>query len=402
MRRGRLGEMGMAADTCAGRRVIHQTNCFDPFRRKLSRGGAQSVARARACYFQPMPRIAAVAPVLPAFAYPQTEITAELVPLITSQPSHRAVVERMHAASGISIRHTALPLDQYRTLGSFQERNRVFIEVATDLAERALAAALAEAGLQASDVDYVMFTSVTGISAPSIDALLVARLGLRPDVKRIPSYGLGCVGGAAGLARVNDYLVGHPNDVAVLIAVELCSLTLQHNDSTMANFVASGLFGDGAAAVVVVGDNREATGPAIVDTRSAFYPDSLDVIGFNATGTGFEVILTAGVADVIAHHFPANAADFLAENALTVTDVDVWFAHPGGPRVLEAFATALDLTTGALELSYNSLNKVGNLSSAAVLHVLADGFAQPAGARGLLFAVGPGVSAEFVLLEWPE
>jgi alkylresorcinol/alkylpyrone synthase len=349
-----------------------------------------------------MPRIAAVAPVLPAFAYPQTEITAELVPLITSQPSHRAVVERMHAASRISVRHTALPLDQYRTLGSFQERNRTFVEVATDLAERALSAALSEAGLRPEDVDYVLFTSVTGISAPSVDALLVARLGLRPDVKRIPSYGLGCVGGAAGLARVNDYLVGHPNDVAVLLSVELCSLTLQRNDASMANFVASGLFGDGAAAVVVVGDNRDAAGPAIIDTRSAFYPDSLDVIGFNATATGFEVVLTAGVADVIAHHFPDDAAGFLASNLLTVPDIDVWFAHPGGPRVLEAFADALDLTTGALELSYASLDKVGNLSSAAVLHVLADGFSQPPGSRGLLFAVGPGVSAEFVLLEWPE
>ena len=368
----------------------------------LSSGGADPTAGARSCYFLPMPRIAAVAPVLPAFAYPQIEITAELVPLIASQPSHRAVVERMHAASGISIRHTALPIAQYRSLGSFQERNRVFVQVATDLAERALSVALADAGLVASDVDYVLFTSVTGISAPSIDALLVSRLGLRPDVKRLPSYGLGCVGGAAGLARINDYLVGHPDDVAVLISVELCSLTLQHDDATMANFVATGLFGDGAAAVVVVGDNREATGPAIVDTRSAFYPDTLDVIGFNATGTGFEIVLTAGVAEVIAHHFPQNTADFLADNLLTVPDIDVWFAHPGGPRVLEAFADALDLTTGALELSYASLDRVGNLSSAAVLHVLADGFEQPAGARGLLFAVGPGVSAEFVLLEWPE
>jgi alkylresorcinol/alkylpyrone synthase len=349
-----------------------------------------------------MPRIAAVAPVLPAFAYPQTEITAELVPLITSRPSHRAVVERMHAASRISIRHTALPLDQYRTLGSFQDRNRMFVEVATDLAERALTTALSDAGLKPEDVDYVFFTSVTGISAPSIDALLVARLGLRPDIKRVPSYGLGCVGGAAGLARVNDYLLGHPNDVAVLLSVELCSLTLQHNDASMANFVASGLFGDGAAAVVVVGDNRDAAGPSIIDTRSAFYGDSLDVIGFNPTATGFEVVLTAGVADVIAHHFPDDAAGFLASNLLAVPDIDVWFAHPGGPRVLEAFADALDLTTGALELSYASLDKVGNLSSSAVLHVLADGFTQPPGTRGFLFAVGPGVSAEFVLLEWPE
>jgi alkylresorcinol/alkylpyrone synthase len=361
-----------------------------------------------------MPRIAAVAPVLPRFAYPQSEITAELVPLVATQQSHRTVMERMHAASGIGFRHTALPLERYRDLGDFRHTNDIFIEVATDLAGRALTNALDEAGLAPSDVDYVLFTSVTGISAPSIDALLVSRLGLRPDVKRIPSYGLGCVAGAAGIARVNDYLVGHPDEVGVLLSVELCSLTLQRDDASMANFVATGLFGDGAAAVVMVGDNRVSTpapvatepgvpsngGPRIVDTRSFFYPDSLDVIGFNATGTGFEIVLTAGVAEVIAQHFPANAADFLASNGLGISDIGAWFAHPGGPRVLEAFASSLDLDRDDLALSYGSLQKVGNLSSSAVLHVLADGFTQPTGTRGLLFAVGPGVSAEFVLLEW--
>ncbi|MCU1403726.1 MAG: type polyketide synthase [Glaciihabitans sp.] len=348
-----------------------------------------------------MPRIAAVAPVLPAFAYTQSEITNELAPLITNQPSHRAVMERMHASSGIGTRHTALPLERYRDLGTFRQSNDIFIEVATDLAHRALTNALEQAGLVPSDIDYVMFTSVTGIAAPSIDALLVSRLGLRPNIKRLPSYGLGCVGGAAGLARVNDYLMGHPNEVGVLLSVELCSLTLQRDDSTMANFVATGLFGDGAAAVILVGDNRAELGPAIIDTSSFFYPDSQEVIGFNVGGTGFEIVLTAGVADVIALHFPGNAESFLARNGLNIGDIAAWFAHPGGPRVLEAFSSSLGLADDALARSYRSLEKVGNLSSSAVLHVLADGFDQPAGTHGLLFALGPGVSAEFVLLQWP-
>ncbi len=158
-----------------------------------------------------MGRIAAVAPVLPEYSYSQGEITSELAPLIATQPSHRTILERMHAASGIGRRHTALPLERYRDLGGFRESNDIFIQVATDLAERAVASALAEAGLRAQDVDFIMFTSVTGISAPSIDGLLVKRLALRPDIKRLPSYGLGCVGGAAGIARVNDYIVGHPD-----------------------------------------------------------------------------------------------------------------------------------------------------------------------------------------------
>jgi alkylresorcinol/alkylpyrone synthase len=350
-----------------------------------------------------MTRIAAVAPVLPAFAYTQAEITSELAPLISSGPARRAVLERMHAASGIGTRHTALPLERYRDLGTFRQSNDIFIEVATDLAERALREALAAAGLEPPDVDFVMFTSVTGVSAPSVDALLVSRLGLRPDVKRIPSFGLGCVAGAAGLARVNDYLVGHPTEVGVLLSVELCSLTLQRDDETMANFVATGLFGDGAAAVVLVGDARDEPGIRITDTRSSFFPDTREVIGWNIGGSGFEIVLTAGVAEVIERHFPAEVAAFLADNGLGIADVASWVAHPGGPRVLEAFEHSLDLPHAALEKSWASLDRVGNLSSAAVLHVLADTIAaggRAAGDAGMLFALGPGVSAEFVLLEW--
>ncbi len=348
-----------------------------------------------------MSRIAAVAPVLPAFAYSQSEITAELAPLISAAPARRAVLERMHAASGIATRHTALPLERYRDLGTFRQANDIFIRCATDLAERALRTALADAGLEAPDVDFVMFTSVTGISAPSIDALLVSRLGLRPDVKRLPSFGLGCVGGAAGLARVNDYLAGHPGEVGVLLSVELCSLTLQRDDETVANFVATGLFGDGATAVVLVGEDRAEPGARIVDTRSSFYPDTTDVIGWNIGGTGFEIVLTAGVADVIERHFPSEVDAFLADHSLTVADISAWIAHPGGPRVLDAFAQSLELDPAVFASSWASLDRVGNLSSSAVLHVLSDFVDAGVSGPGLLFALGPGVSAEFVLLEMP-
>jgi len=351
-----------------------------------------------------MTRIAAVAPVLPVYVYSQSEITAELAPLITSVPARQAVIERMHAASGIGTRHTALPLERYRELGTFRETNDLFIEVATDLAERALRAALEEAGLAASDIDFVLFTSVTGISAPSIDALLVPRLGLRSDVKRLPSYGLGCMGGAAGIARVHDYLEGHPAGVGVLISVELCSLTLQRDDATMANFVATGLFGDGAAAVVMLGDDHPlAAGPRVVATRSAIYPDTTDVIGFLVGGNGFEIVLTPGVAEVIENNFPADVAAFLSAQDLGVGDIGWWAAHPGGPKVLEAFESSLGVPRAAFARSWACLDRVGNLSSAAVLHVLADTLSlgsYAAGTPGLLFALGPGVSAEFVLLEW--
>lgn len=348
-----------------------------------------------------MTRIAAVAPVLPEHSSSQADITRELAPLISTDPGKRAVLERMHAASGIGTRHTALPLERYRDLGSFGETNDIFIRVATDLAEQALRTALDTAELAANDIDFILFTSVTGFSAPSIDALLVPRLGLRPDVKRLPSFGLGCVAGASGIARVHDYLVGHPDEVGALISVELCSLTLQRADETMANFVATGLFGDGGAAVIMVGSGIDDAGPRIVDTRSAFYPDTGDVIGWNVKTSGFEIVLTAGVADLIERTFPVGVRSFLADNGLTIADIGCWIAHPGGPRVLEAFAGALGLRREAFAPSWASLDRVGNLSSASVLHVLADVDPQPSGTRGLLFALGPGVSAEFVLLEWP-
>lgn len=357
-------------------------------------------------YVPAMSRIVAVAPALPEHAYAQDVITDELAGLLTTDPAQQAILRRFHAASGIATRHTVLPLEAYRTLDSFGAANDVWIREGTALAARALRDALAAAGLAPTDVDFLFFTSVTGIAAPSIDARLVPAVGLRPDVKRVPSFGLGCVAGAAGLARVHDYLVGHPRDIAVLVSVELCSLTLQRGDASPANFVASGLFGDGAAAVVVAGAERAAElglpGPDILGTRAALYPDSESVIGWDVGGTGFRIVLTAAVADTIDANLAADVGDFLDRHGVRRDEVSTWIAHPGGPRVLEAFERGLGLTREDLARSWRSLDAVGNLSSSSVLHVLSDALVQPAGSRGLLFALGPGITSEYVLLDWAE
>lgn len=356
-----------------------------------------------------MSRIAAVAPVLPEFRYPQHEITAAIAPLLTADPSRRAVLERLHAGSGVQARHLAMSIDSYLEPRSFGATNDLFLSIGTDLAERAVRDALTAAGLTPQDVDFVLFTSVTGLSAPSIDALLVARLGLRRDVKRLPSFGLGCVAGAAGIARVHDYLAGHPGDVAVLVSVEMCSLTLQRGDGSMANLVSSGLFGDGATAVVMVGDERAAevgaSGPDVVATSSRLYPDTEHVLGWDIGGSGFRIVLSAGLSDVVEQYLGDDVADLLAAHDLKVGDIPTWIAHTGGPRILEAAARSLDLPREALELSWSSLARVGNLSSSGVLHVLADTLAlggHAPGAPAMLFAHGPGVCAELVLLRWPD
>lgn len=351
-----------------------------------------------------MSRIVAVAPALPEHVYAQGDITAELSGLLTRDAAKRTVLERFHAASGIGTRHTVLPLDRYRDLGSFGDANDIWIREGTALAARAVHAALAIAGLGAEDVDYLFFTSVTGIAAPSIDARLVPAVGLRSDVKRLPSFGLGCVAGAAGLARLHDYLLGHPREIAVLVSVELCSLTLQRDDESVANFVASGLFGDGATAVVVAGAERAAElglpGPDILGSRTALYPDSESAIGWDIGGTGFRIVLTAAVADTIDANIAADVAGLLADHALARDDVGAWIAHPGGPRVLEAFERGLGLDRADLAASWASLDAVGNLSSSSVLHVLSDVLDQPPGTHGVLFALGPGVTSEYVLLRW--
>jgi alkylresorcinol/alkylpyrone synthase len=355
-----------------------------------------------------MARIAAVASALPAFIYSQEEITDTIAPMVTRDAGTQAVLRRLHGASRVDTRHLVMPIQRYRDETTFTKSNGMFIEVAANLAEQALREALDTAGLAPENIDFVMFTSVTGISAPSIDALLVARLGLRSDVKRVPMYGLGCVAGAAGIARVNDYLIGHPHDVGVLLAVELCSLTFQRDDDSVANLIATGLFGDGAAAVVMVGAERAkqmaVTGPDVIDSRSQLYPDTESVIGFNAGETGFRIILTAQVSELIEANFGADVTAFLRGNGLELVDVERWIAHPGGPRVLESFQSALGLPDGALDNSWRSLAAVGNLSSASVLHILADELLSPLlpGDDTVLFALGPGVSAELVLLRWPS
>lgn len=353
-----------------------------------------------------MARILSVAPTLPDHEHAQQEITAALAAGMTEDDRTRSVMERIHASSGILTRHLALPLSEYRGLSGFTETNELFVEHALPLAQRAVGVALAEAGLTVEEIDHLFFTTVTGLAAPSLDVLLATSMGFRSDLRRVPSFGLGCVAGAAGLARVADYLNGHPNGVALLVSVELCSLTLQWDDHSMANVVGTGIFGDGAAAVVMVGDEhplaleRSTPRPCVVASRSALYPDSADMIGWQIGTAGFRLMLAAGVPALIGGNFAEGVDELLAEQQWQREDIDVWIAHPGGPRVLESFADSLQLPPAALDISWGVMERTGNISSAAVLHVLAAVGDRPAGDRALLFALGPGVTAELVLLEW--
>src|SRR5215469_1372067 len=307
-------------------------------------------------------RIASVASAFPENYYKQELLRDALKNDWRSRLSNPDILDRLEESMQVDGRFTVEKIEFYENMHTWGQANNCWIKHSVDLGEKALCRALARAGLEPEALSAIFVTSVTGIAAPSIDARLVNRMGLSRNIKRIPIFGLGCVAGAAGISRAADYVHGYKDQAAALLSIELCSLTLQRDDLSMAHLISALLFGDGAAATVVVGDERESNGPEILATKSILYPNTERVMGWDISEKGFRIVLSPQVPETVELNLGSDVDAFLAENGLKRDDVKSWVMDTGGPKVLEATAQALGVCETQLEASWNCLRKVGNIS----------------------------------------
>jgi alkylresorcinol/alkylpyrone synthase len=350
-----------------------------------------------------MPRISGIATALP--------------PNVVTQDVARRTFERLHGdrpelarllklftSCGVQKRHFAFPPEYYVSGRDFERRNEDYIEVGVRLSEQAARACLRNARVEPDQVDHLIFVTTTGLATPSVDALLVRRLGLRADVRRSPLFGLGCAGGAGALVRANDVLRGHPKDRVLVVDLELCGQVFSTLAVEPVDVVGTALFGDGAAAVVVSGDQAPGpSGPLIRAARSVLFSDTEDLMGWKFTSDGMRLRLTERVTGFVRERLGPEVGRFLAENSMPPSHLKFWMLHPGGRKILEAYRDVFSLGDEALKWSRSSLASVGNLSSASVLFILDDvtSLGRPRdGDRGFLIALGPGFASEMLLLNW--
>lgn len=348
-----------------------------------------------------MPRLVDVATAEPPFAVAQEDAAAFARARFGTAMPHIERLMPLFANTGIRSRRLCNPPDWYTSDHGLDEKNATYIEAATQLCADAARVLLTRHGLEPTDIDRVYYVNTTGLATPSIDARLINVLGLRRDVRRTPIWGLGCAGGVAGLATAARDLAGHPHERVLVFAAEMCSLTFLFDDFSKSNLVATALFGDGAAVALVSGDDTTDSGYPILATRSMLFPDSLDVMGWSVVARGLQVVFDQRIPAIIRDYAASELTTLLDSGGLAVDDVTEFLYHPGGPKVLQAYADAYNISPDRFEWSKDVLRDYGNMSSVTVLYVLARYIAAhppQRGGHGVVSALGPGFSSEAFLL----
>jgi alkylresorcinol/alkylpyrone synthase len=353
--------------------------------------------------------IVSVGTAVPDFRIPQDDIKDAVRRMFGTRLPQLDKLLTIFEHSGIETRHFCTPLEWFHEVHSIEEKHALFVKHAVDLAERAIIRCMAKVNIPPSEIDHIIFVTTTGTATPSIDAHLVNRLGFKSNIKRSPLWGLGCAGGAAGLSRASEYAKAFPEELVLLVSVELCSLTFLLDDASKSNIVATSLFADGAAAALVTGradihNPDDVLHPQILTTQSTIWPDSLDVMGWDVTKEGMKVVFSKDIPTLV-HRSMRGIVDSLIEPCgLTAEEIGLYVLHPGGMKVLKAYGEALAVKPGALSASERVLRAYGNMSSCTMLFVLEETLKHPAAPTesryGIAGALGPGFSSELLLLHF--
>ncbi|HXC91439.1 MAG TPA: 3-oxoacyl-[acyl-carrier-protein] synthase III C-terminal domain-containing protein [Stellaceae bacterium] len=342
------------------------------------------------------PRLLSLATAVPPYRLDQRDVIRRVEALFEGAPSLARLL-LVFANAGIRARYSCVPIEWYDRPHGWPERNETYVAGALDLLERTTLSLLDRAGIGREQVDAVVTVSTTGIATPSLDALLIERMRLRPDVRRLPIFGLGCAGGVIGLARAAAQALAAPGETVLFLVVELCALSFRRDDWSKSNIVATALFGDGAAGALLSTGGR---GPTIAASGEHTWPGSLDIMGWEVADDGLRAVFSRDIPQLVATQLRGATDAFLARHGLAIEDVDRFVCHPGGAKVVDALEEAFGLGPGALAGARDVLRDYGNMSAATVMFALEQMLATAQHwNRALMNALGPGFTAGFLVLD---
>jgi len=352
-----------------------------------------------------MPKIISAGTADAPYEISQTDIKNFIYDLFSG--SKKTEIDRMITVfdnSEIEKRNIAVPSDWLSKDHSLSERSRIFTDTSVNMAKRAIQNCLGKTEIKPAEIDNIIYVTSTGIMTPTLDAVLYNEIGFNRHIKRIPLWGLGCAGGAAAVSRGMDQLIAYPDETALIIAIELCSLTFQKDDLSKSNIIASSLFGDGCACVLLAGKEHQLSKksglPELIKSQSTIYDNSLDVMGWDIVDTGFSVVFSRDIPAIVKDKVKMNIDELLKKYNLNIQSISHFIAHPGGLKVINAYEESLGLNSGVLQISRYILKNHGNMSSPSVLYVLnefLDSGKFHKGEYGIISSLGPGFSSELIL-----